>query len=176
MRVSLFIYLSMMFPKEQLKIVETGTLEGINAIEMAKVYPNSKIYTIDCYSEGNEGFMEKMFNNIKPFPQIEFIKEDSIKAADRFDDLSQDYVYLDADHSRDFVYKEIIAWWDKVKWGGMLAGHDWWYKDIKEAVIKLTLDNKLRLFYVGHVPTDLLSQEAELCDWWIWKNEVTVSK
>ena len=176
MRTSLFVYLSIMFPKEQLKIVETGTLEGINAVEMAKAYPNSKIVTIDSYPEENEKLIPKMLENIKPFPQIEFIRKDSIKAAEDFEDLSQDYIYLDADHSRDFVYKEIIAWWDKVKWGGMLAGHDWWYKDIKEAVVKISMDNKLRLFYTGHVPIDLLSQEAELCDWWIWKNTVTIAR
>jgi hypothetical protein len=37
---------------------------------------------------------------------------------------SLDFVYLDANHSYDMVKRDIALWWPKIKWGGVLAGHD----------------------------------------------------
>jgi len=40
-------------------------------------------------------------------------------------DESYDFVYLDGDHSYEGVKAEIPLYWEKVKRGGVLAGHDY---------------------------------------------------
>lgn len=45
-------------------------------------------------------------------------------AANRFADGTVDAVYIDADHARESVARDIAAWWPKLKRGGIMAGHD----------------------------------------------------
>lgn len=53
------------------------------------------------------------------------LRTTGIDAASRFDDNSIDFVYIDGDHSYDFVSNDIKAWWPKIKQGGILSGHDY---------------------------------------------------
>jgi hypothetical protein len=39
---------------------------------------------------------------------------------------------MDANHSEEFVYNDLIRWYPKVKKGGILAGHD--YLNLKEEI------------------------------------------
>lgn len=50
---------------------------------------------------------------------------DSVRAAQAFRFRSQDFVFLDDDHSYEGVMASIRAWWPKVRIGGILAGHDY---------------------------------------------------
>ena len=168
MRTSLFILLNFIDSGSNIKIAEIGTLHGDNAVDISINCPNSKIITIDNYSDGNEGMMVAMKEKIKPY-NIEFIHKSSVEAAKDYPDGYFDYVYIDGEHSKENVTKDILAWYPKVKKGGMLAGHDFWFDGVRKGVIPLALNNNLNLFFVGgfrdHVPTDL----AKFYDWWIWK-------
>ncbi len=42
-----------------------------------------------------------------------------------FKDNYLDFVYIDADHSYEAVLKDITAWYEKVRPGGVVAGHDY---------------------------------------------------
>ena len=53
------------------------------------------------------------------------IRDTGINAAKTFDNDSLDFVYIDGDHSYDFVSNDIKAWWPKIKQGGILSGHDY---------------------------------------------------
>jgi hypothetical protein len=44
--------------------------------------------------------------------------------AKTFADRSLDFVYVDARHSRQAVLDDIAAYWNKLKRGGLLCGHD----------------------------------------------------
>lgn len=50
---------------------------------------------------------------------------DSAQTADKFEDKSVDFVFLDADHSYNSIRRDIEAWLPKVRPGGILAGHDY---------------------------------------------------
>jgi len=58
----------------------------------------------------------------------------SVQAAATFADGSQDVVFIDGDHTYDFVKADILAWMPKVKSGGWLCGHD--YRPEDPGVIK----------------------------------------
>jgi len=49
----------------------------------------------------------------------------SIRGAELYDDESVDCVFIDADHRDWAVQADCLAWWPKVKPGGMICGHDW---------------------------------------------------
>ncbi|HUW82210.1 MAG TPA: class I SAM-dependent methyltransferase [Phycisphaerae bacterium] len=61
------------------------------------------------------------------------IREMSTEAAVRVNDGELDFAYIDGNHTRDFVAKDIEAWWPKIRSGGIMAGHDYCLQ-VKEAV------------------------------------------
>jgi Methyltransferase domain len=40
-------------------------------------------------------------------------------------DESLDFVYLDARHDLESVLSDLQTWWPKVRWGGLISGHDY---------------------------------------------------
>jgi len=62
------------------------------------------------------------------------IKEYSYLAARRYQDASVDFVWVDADHSREVVYEDLKAWMPKLKLGGIMAGHDYPMRGVREGV------------------------------------------
>jgi len=56
-------------------------------------------------------------------------REDSLDAAQAFQDRQIDFVYLDADHSEEGVFADLCAWVPKVRIGGVIAGHDYGHRD-----------------------------------------------
>lgn len=50
---------------------------------------------------------------------------DSVKAAEKVENESLDFVFIDADHSYEGCLADIQAWTPKVRHGGMIAGHDY---------------------------------------------------
>lgn len=49
----------------------------------------------------------------------------SLEGAQRIENASLDYVFIDARHDYDSALEDLEAWFDKVKPGGILAGHDY---------------------------------------------------
>ena len=49
----------------------------------------------------------------------------SVEAAERVPPGSMDFVYIDARHDYESVKEDLHAWFDKVRPGGVLAGHDY---------------------------------------------------
>lgn len=54
------------------------------------------------------------------------IRADSFDAVRDVPDESLDFVYIDGDHTFDFVMTDIIWWSKKVRYGGMVSGHDYY--------------------------------------------------
>ena len=50
---------------------------------------------------------------------------DSVSAAAAVQNGSLDMAFIDANHSLEFVRRDIVAWWPKVRPDGWLAGHDY---------------------------------------------------
>lgn len=64
-------------------------------------------------------------------PRVEIHRMMSLPAAEKFADGGVDIVYLDADHSESGVTGDVLAYWPKLKVGGILCGDDyhrggWW--------------------------------------------------
>lgn len=116
-------------------MIEIGSYMGESTMLFASSNIFNKIYTIDPH-KGNEGFsktygyswddVKKQFElNTRYFDNISLISDYSFNVADRFDDNSIDFIYLDGAHNYDSVEKDINLYYPKVKDGGYIGGHDY---------------------------------------------------
>lgn len=74
--------------------------------------------------------MEIARRNVEPHAhKATLIRNSSVVAAAGFADASIDFVYLDARHTYDAVRADLLAWWPKVRPGGLVAGEDYMESD-----------------------------------------------
>ncbi len=120
------------------KVVEVGVLAGeYTDIYVPQLGPGYELWLVDMWeSEGNDpyyadthtGLVEKGYeqvrNNYGKADNIHLVKAFTPQAAERFDDGFFDWIYIDANHRYEPVCQDILAWWPKVKLGGVLSGHD----------------------------------------------------
>jgi hypothetical protein len=55
---------------------------------------------------------------------VEILKMDIAKAADRFANGSLDFIYLDGNHTYEFVLRDLYTWFPKLRPGGLFACND----------------------------------------------------
>lgn len=91
--------------------------------------------------------------------KAELIRKPSLEAVNDFKDESLDFVYLDGDHSRENVLKEIVSWLPKVKVGGLFGGHDCRESGVLGAVTEWNMNHSE---YDGKIST-------QSNDWWLIK-------
>jgi len=123
---------------------ELGVEKGKNAQTMFEIIPNLHLYGVDPYKQHpqasyiyhaeirkwNDSYLQKVKKQClarmagKNFTLLEDFNE---YAAQVIPDNSLDFVYIDADHSYDMVMLDIIKWGRKLKKGGIMSGHDYYY-------------------------------------------------
>lgn len=163
------------------RICEIGVKEGANFMTLL-VPCVKKAVAIDIWAETgvisqnddslsvkvlNQHY-QNMINLSKRDQRVEVIKDFSPGASSKFEDNFFDFVYIDADHTENAVYLDLKAWWEKVRFGGVLAGHDYVNVTLPcgvkfgviEALNRFTKENNLEL----HV-----DQEMPWRDWFIVK-------
>lgn len=64
---------------------------------------------------------------LEPFKDCELIRSTSMDALKYFADGSLDFVYIDGDHSFKHIAADIEEWSKKVRKGGIVAGHDYFW-------------------------------------------------
>jgi SAM-dependent methyltransferase len=120
------------------KFVEVGCWKGRSAAYMCVEIANSNkdidFYCVDFWHVSPEREVEEpelknlydiFLENLKPVEAYyKPMKIPSVDAAKKFKDESLDFVFIDAGHEYDPVKEDILAWFPKIKPGGILAGHD----------------------------------------------------
>lgn len=155
--------------------VEIGVAEGWYSRQIMELGKVTKLYGIDPYTP-HGGYRDytrettfdklrtKAHERLDDYPNYEFIETYSLKAAERFEDNSLDFVYIDGDHSYEAVMDDITVWVEKVKPGGILAGDDYtrsprdkrFYNVIEAVNDYRTINNipTLYLYGAGQTPTN----------------------
>jgi hypothetical protein len=64
---------------------------------------------------------------LTPFKNTEIIRKTSMEAIEDFEDGSLDFVYIDANHEFRYIAEDLAEWSKKVRKGGIVAGHDYFY-------------------------------------------------
>lgn len=69
--------------------------------------------------------------------RCKIIESDSVEASQSFLDESLNFVFIDGDHTKWGVRRDIEAWAPKVAKGGMILGHDISWHTVREVVDEL---------------------------------------
>lgn len=87
-------------------------------------------------------YLNNTLNKLIPKYEGRFtlIRELSEKAALLFKDELFDFIYLDANHRKEAVAIDLKCWWDKLKSGGIMAGHDYVDRDNGVFGVKSAVD------------------------------------
>jgi hypothetical protein len=101
-------------------ICEVGSFDGASTELFAQKC--KKVYSVDIQCRDSLKKIIKKYN-------INFYQKESFEASSIFDDNFFDCVYLDNVHSFEHVYEEIKLWLPKVKFNGIISGHDYLFDD-----------------------------------------------
>ncbi len=116
------------------KFVEVGVWTGKSffyfVVEAINANKKFSVFAVDSFTFADYGSEENILtvfkkNAAKVDYPIKIIVGDSSKSADKFEDGSLDFVFIDADHVRVNFERDVKAWLPKIKKGGVLAGHDY---------------------------------------------------
>lgn len=137
-------------PRQELRGVEVGVLFGRNSALLLQQLPRLQLAMVDRWAEPPAGGSYQASGDVNAFHSAakfqrlkwraaentrfaadrrELIQEASPGAAARFEDASQDFVFIDADHSKEGCAADVAAWWPKVKPGGWIGGHDYGHRN-----------------------------------------------
>jgi hypothetical protein len=89
-------------------------------MDTGNLYQNDNTYTQIDLNEQYRHVFTKFLNQ----HNIKIIREFSHIASTFFPDNFFDFIYIDADHSKEGCYKDLTCWYPKVKKGGIISGHD----------------------------------------------------
>lgn len=127
-------------------VAEVGVAKGVFSEIIIKINKPKKLYLIDVWDlislsydnynmlEANEqikryNLVKRKFSNIKT---VQIIKNKSDEAANLIDHDSLDWVYIDADHSYEGCYNDLISYDKKVKYDGYILGHDFSFENFEK--------------------------------------------
>lgn len=135
-------------PKKELVGAEIGVDRGFNALEVLTKMSNLTNYClVDPYKpyidpdgsvpqESVDFSKNAAKEKLAKFQdRITWIEDYSVNAATKIDDQSLDFVYIDGNHTPEFVTQDIECWLPKIKTSGVLGGHDWKREDVRQAVL-----------------------------------------
>ena len=129
---------------------EVGVREGKNAKLMLDTIPNLELVLVDPYMiyeysnfrrrnkwKWKLPEMDKMrFKALKrlAMSNVRWLMMTSTMAAPYVANESLDFVYIDGNHSFDFITQDLQFWYPKIRKGGIISGHDYGIKPVRKAV------------------------------------------
>ena len=113
---------------------------------------------------------EECKSRLAPY-NCELIKAFSMDAVKNFKDDSLDFVFIDGNHSFEYVVNDIAEWSKKVRVGGIVSGHDFWTSAEGFGYKRLDLD----LFIKNLTPREKiqLCQVKDAVLAWTHTNKIT---
>jgi len=144
---------------------EIGSFRGWNAFNILHYLPIEKLYLVDLYgqypgykmqTEPDDNLIACKKHLKKYKDKVVFIKKLSEDAVDDVPEL--DFCYIDANHSYEYVKKDINLYYPKIKKGGYIGGHDFHISalGVVTAVLEFVKANNLDL-------------QGYPRDWWVKK-------
>ncbi len=146
-------------PQESLIGAEIGVRAGTNLVHMLTSCTKiKKIFAIDPYfpySEGDGQFVTQedqdlaktvMLHRLKRtglIEKVELLCKTSDDAVDDIMDESLDFVFIDGDHSEEFVRRDIYNYYNKVKNGGIVSGHDFSFADVNKVLSEFMIEKNI---------------------------------
>lgn len=130
-------------------VIEVGSWLGSSATFMASLLPeHGKVYTVDHWlgndnSNNHPDIARRLPSAYQQFlsnvihknvaRKVIPIRMKSLEAAQALNVLA-DLIYIDANHEEKSVYNDIMAWYPKLKKGGIMCGDDYGFLGVRKAV------------------------------------------
>jgi hypothetical protein len=112
-----------------LRGAEIGVDRGSFSRYMLKYNPEMTLLCVDPWRwklRGESRYQSTLKRLVEFGDRATIIRADSFDAVRDVQDESLDFVYIDGDHTFDFVMTDLIWWAKKVRYGGVIAGHDYY--------------------------------------------------
>lgn len=131
-------------------ILETLDIEMLYCVDPWIKYPEyiktilEKNARLDFEKDVYQVFLE----NTDPFKdRIKVLRKSSSEAVKEIENRSLDFVFIDANHSYEYVKEDILLWIPKIKNGGLLSGHDYGIRrfGVTKAVNELIGKDKIKV-------------------------------
>lgn len=118
------------------EIVNSGKNIKFDCVDLWIVTEDELIdSSLDLSLSKDDNLYKTFINNIQPLKDIiNPIRNSSVNASSLYEDNSLDFVFIDAGHDYKSVKEDIEHWFNKVKTGGIIAGHDCYLPDVHQAV------------------------------------------
>jgi hypothetical protein len=147
--------------------VEIGVSRGENTLSILKELKVIKLFLVDPYMPFSEDriprnhgdYKESTIHRLANYPQVRWILKTSAEAAPEINE-SLDFIYIDGNHTYEYVKNDIELYYPKVKSHGVIGGHD--YTNNSRGVIR-ALDEFVKTH--GYI-RDFF---AVFPDWWLIK-------
>jgi hypothetical protein len=144
-------------------MVELGVFRGEFAKDIIQIIHPSELFLIDIW-DGEMGSGNKdgdnyvkitnmksiylsLIHQTKPHKNIHVVRSDTVSFLKSCEENYFDAIYVDADHSEQAVYNDMIESFRVIRSGGYLMGHDY-HHQIKIAVDKFCVDYKQSIEYI----------------------------
>jgi hypothetical protein len=128
------------------RYVEIGSYEGGSVLAMGLRFANRDVdfYSVESFMGNLDGTMDglrlpsrqRFMQNLRRYPglHVKLAPGDSALAAQLFDDKSIDFLFIDGCHDTPAVLRDIDTWMPKVSPGGIIAGDDYGWDSVRDAV------------------------------------------
>ena len=156
---------------------EIGVCKGKFSRVFCWNVPDIKLYCIDTWESdiddpGDEGELnEANYAHAKrilsPFDTI-FIRKNSMEALEDFKDGSLDFVYIDGNHTFDYIMIDLIEWSKKVRKGGIVSGHDYFRLKNKEGFQKFDVILAVDTYIEAHNIVDAYIIDGDHTPSYFW--------
>jgi len=104
---------------------EVGVFAGEYSLRLCQIIPGLQLFCIDPWKNMPDRYAETQ-RKLAPYTTL-IIRQKSLDAAETFANETLDFVYIDGEHSYESVKEDIEAWTPKVRKGGIVSGHDYYY-------------------------------------------------
>jgi len=119
--------------------LEIGTFDGLSLSVLAEKYPEKEFNAIDLFTEGKDtagGCLKYFIENNKHLDNVNLFKGTSTEALPLIKDRKFDFVFIDGDHSYEWVKTDIENIYPLVSDGGIISFHDWGFPEVQKAILE----------------------------------------
>lgn len=125
---------------------EIGVFEASTSVHLLTSFPSLQLFCVDPFVEYSEHEADKTAQKMSACevkarsrlsafgPRATIIKDFSVQASKLVESESLDFVFIDAIHTFDAVTEDLHAWYRTVRPGGLVAGHDFSWPGVREAL------------------------------------------
>lgn len=134
------------FSKE---IIKNKKIEKLYLIDpwLTDSTTNDRWYSKNIITQnGMDEIYKSVINYFDSYDNIVIIRSDSDAAMNTFEDNYFDWSYIDGNHSYEYVKKDLLNSYNKVKSGGFIYGDDFHDSDIRKALDEFVSEKNLTYY------------------------------